>query len=88
MPANRVRLGVNIGGTFTDAIVLDEATGEFLIEKLPTTPSDLSAGFHDATTRSLEAAGRGPGDVNSLVHGTTVATNCIIEGQSTVRAAC
>ena len=82
MPANRVRLGVDIGGTFTDAIVLDEATGEFLIEKLPTTPSDLSAGFHDATTRSLEAAGRGPGDVDSLVHGTTVATNCIIEGKT------
>ena len=82
VPASRVRLGVDIGGTFTDAIVLDEATGEFLIEKVPTTPSDLSVGFHDVTTRSLEAAGRVPEDIGSLVHGTTVATNCIIEGKT------
>ena len=60
MPASRVRLGVDIGGTFTDAMILDEETGEFLIEKVPTTPSDLSDGFHAITTRSLAAAGRRP----------------------------
>ena len=82
MSSSKVRLGVDIGGTFTDAIVLVEATGEFLIEKVPTTPSDLSVGFHDVTARSLAAAGRGPEDIGLLVHGTTVATNCIIEGKT------
>ena len=82
MPASSVQLGVDIGGTFTDAVVLVEATGEFLIEKVPTTPSDLSDGFHAVTTRALEAAGRRPEDIGSLVHGTTVATNCIIEGKT------
>jgi N-methylhydantoinase A len=80
--ASKVRLGVDIGGTFTDAIVLVDTTGEFQIEKVPTTPSDLSVGFLDVTTRFLEAAGREPEDIGSLVHGTTVATNCIIEGKT------
>ena len=53
-----------IGGTFTDAIVLDEATGEYPDRKAPTTPSDwLSVGFPQITTRSLAAAGQVPEDI-------------------------
>ncbi len=76
----RYRLGVDIGGTFTDAVLVDEETGETRIAKLPTTPTDPSIGFMNVTRRLVSAGGVDPRDVAIIVHGTTVATNAVIEG--------
>src|SRR5688500_4674711 len=76
----RYRLGVDIGGTFTDATLVDEATGEVRIAKVPSTPADPSRGFLAATERILREAEVSPEAVGYVVHGTTVATNAIIEG--------
>ena len=73
------RLGVDIGGTFTDAILIDEATGDFSISKVSSTPTDPSAGFLHATDRILATADTAPGSLRYVVHGTTVATNAIIQ---------
>lgn len=73
-----VRVAIDIGGTFTDATLIDESTGEVAIAKVLTTPGDPSQGFMHAFERALD--GRGAGDVAFVVHATTVATNAIIEG--------
>lgn len=75
------RLGIDIGGTFTDATLIDEATGEIRIGKVPSTPKDPSFGFLEATHRILRMADLPPSQVGYVVHGTTVATNAIIEGK-------
>jgi len=74
------RLGIDVGGTFTDAILINEATGETRIAKMPSTPKDPSIGFLKAIERILREADIKTEDVGYLVHGTTVATNAIIEG--------
>ena len=74
------RLAVDIGGTFTDATLVDEETGAVSIAKVLSTPSDPSLGFMAATERILRESGVAPADVRFVVHGTTVATNAIIEG--------
>ncbi len=74
------RLGIDVGGTFTDAILINEATGETRIAKVPSTPKDPSIGFLKAVERILREASIRTEDVAYLVHGTTVATNAIIEG--------
>ena len=76
---SRYRLGIDIGGTFTDATLIDENTGEIRIGKVPSTPEDPSVGFIHATDRMLGEASVSPDEVEYLVHGTTVATNAIIE---------
>ena len=78
---HRYRLGIDVGGTFTDAILINEDTGETRIAKVPSTPRDPSIGFLAAVERILREAGIGAADVGYLVHGTTVATNAIIEGK-------
>src|ERR1700693_5081608 len=68
-------LGVDVGGTFTDLVLYDQQTGTLIIEKVPSTPADPSAGI-------LEGIARLRLDFTSLakfVHGTTVATNTILE---------
>ena len=74
------RLGVDIGGTFTDAIICDEDTGQIFVDKVPSTPKDPSVGFLQITERILSKNEITPGEINFVVHGTTVATNAIIEG--------
>ena len=74
------RLGVDVGGTFTDAILLNESTGEVRTGKVPSTPSDPSDGFLSVVRRMLEEGAVPPETVRYVVHGTTVATNAIIEG--------
>jgi N-methylhydantoinase A len=73
------RLGVDIGGTFTDAILIDEESGAFSISKVSTTPSDPSVGFLHAADRILAQAEADPASLRYVVHGTTVATNAIIQ---------
>ena len=80
--SERFRLGVDIGGTFTDAVLLSEASGETRIAKVPSTPSDPSQGFLGAVERILADGAVAPDAVSYLVHGTTVATNSLIEGKT------
>ncbi|NKB70578.1 MAG: hydantoinase/oxoprolinase family protein [Candidatus Latescibacteria bacterium] len=75
------RLGVDIGGTFTDATLVDEASGAVATAKVPSTPAAPAVGFMAAVERILAANQVGPDQVSYIVHGTTVATNAIIEGK-------
>ena len=75
------RLGIDIGGTFTDANLVDEATGEVRTAKVPTTPGDPAAGFSEAARRILAEQGVDAEGVSYVMHATTVATNAIIEGK-------
>ena len=77
--SNRFRLGVDIGGTFTDAVLLSEASGATRIAKVPSTPADPSRGFLNAVERILSDGDVAPDAISYLVHGTTVATNSLIE---------
>src|SRR3954463_9353078 len=72
-------LGVDVGGTFTDAAILD---GDRLVTvKAPTTPDDQSRGVIDAVRAALREADASAGDVTRFVHGMTVATNALLEGR-------
>lgn len=73
------RLGVDSGGTFTDVCLFDESTGRIEIWKVPSTPDDPSRGIAAGIAQALETVGGAPGDVSFLGHGTTVATNALIE---------
>src|SRR5215467_10814725 len=75
-------LAIDVGGTFTDITFADAATGATWIAKTPSTPEDLSAGFITAVRKVLSLAGRGPADVLRVFHGTTTATNAILEGKT------
>ena len=76
-----VRIAVDIGGTFTDATLIDEESGNVSIAKVLTTPSDPSEGFMKAVDRVLAAGKVGATQVGFVIHATTVATNSIIEGK-------
>jgi N-methylhydantoinase A/oxoprolinase/acetone carboxylase beta subunit len=72
-------LGVDVGGTFTDAVLVDG--GRLVTAKAPTTPDDQSRGVLDAVRAALHAAGdRDARDVSGFAHGMTVATNALLEG--------
>ena len=75
------RLAIDIGGTFTDGVLLDEPTGGTHTVKVPTTPDDPSEGFLNAVRRALEEEGVAPHRLATIVHATTVATNVIHEGK-------
>jgi N-methylhydantoinase A len=80
-----VQIGVDIGGTFTDIVALDRA-GRLSLTKVPSTPKDLLEGIAAAVTRVLALAGARPADVERFIHGTTVATNAILEQKGAVTA--
>jgi N-methylhydantoinase A len=75
------RLGVDVGGTFTDLLLLNEATGDFWRHKTPSTPHDSSVGVMTGVNAVCEKAGVRPSDVDVFLHGTTVATNAVLEGK-------
>lgn len=75
------RLGVDVGGTFTDVLLIDEDTGATYREKTPSTPQDQSVGVLRGVTGVCAAAGIDLSDVRSVLHGTTVATNAVLEGK-------
>jgi N-methylhydantoinase A len=76
-----VRVAVDIGGTFTDATLIDEESGAVSIAKVLTTPADPSEGFMEAVDRALANGNVTAAQVGFVVHATTVATNAIIEGK-------
>ncbi|MGL4543244.1 MAG: hydantoinase/oxoprolinase family protein, partial [Polymorphobacter sp.] len=75
------RLGVDVGGTFTDLLVIDEATGRTFRDKVPSTPHDPSVAVVAGARQLTEAAGIAPGAIELFLHGTTVATNAVLEGK-------
>jgi N-methylhydantoinase A len=72
--ANRV-IGVDVGGTFTDIFFLDEATGECDVAKVPSTRPDQSVGFIDGIRKGVDSFA----EIATVVHGTTVGTNALLE---------
>src|SRR5512132_924124 len=80
-----IQIGVDIGGTFTDIVALDHA-GRLALTKVPSTPKDLLDGIGAAVTQVLALAGARPVDVERFIHGTTVATNAILEHKGAVTA--
>jgi N-methylhydantoinase A len=70
-----LRIGVDIGGTFTDAVVFDEAEGSIRLAKTLSTPRDLAAGVRDALAKSRVPLT----DVHFLIHGSTIVINAILE---------
>jgi 5-oxoprolinase (ATP-hydrolysing)/N-methylhydantoinase A len=73
------RIGFDIGGTFTDFILLDSARADIRLHKCLTTPEDPSIGALAGLTEIVAAAGLTLGDVDEIVHGTTLVTNALIE---------
>ncbi|MGY1434303.1 hydantoinase/oxoprolinase family protein [Streptomyces reniochalinae] len=74
-----LRIGIDVGGTFTDVTALDTADGRFHIHKLPSTTEDQSVAVAEGVRAILRRTGAAPGDVGYLGHGTTVATNTVLE---------
>jgi N-methylhydantoinase A len=74
-----IRIGLDVGGTFTDFTLLDERTGALHFHKIPSTPDDPSEAIRLGLTGLLDMVGRGGADVAFLAHGTTVATNMVVE---------
>jgi N-methylhydantoinase A len=79
MDAGRYRAGVDIGGTFTDLLLLDEQTGEMIIGKILTTPGDPSVAVIQGLQALLAERQLDPTAVSATIHGTTLITNAIIE---------
>lgn len=75
------RLGVDVGGTFTDLLLLDEETGAFWRHKTPSTPRDSSEGILNGVQAILREAGIAASEIDYFLHGTTVATNAVLEGK-------
>jgi N-methylhydantoinase A len=75
------RLGVDVGGTFTDLLLFNDADGNFWRHKTPSTPRDSSEGVVNGVTAICKKAGIQPSDVDVFLHGTTVATNAVLEGK-------
>ena len=75
-------LAIDVGGTFTDVTLADAVTGNTWITKTPSTPHDLSVGFMTGIQKILTLGGWGPAGVMRVFHGTTTATNAILEGKT------
>ncbi len=73
------RVGIDIGGTFTDFALLSEGDGSLFIHKQLTTPDDPAQSVLSGVPRLLDKAGVAPQDVSAVVHGTTLVTNAVIE---------
>jgi N-methylhydantoinase A len=73
------RIGVDSGGTFTDVCLFDDATGRVAVWKVSSTPADPSDGIARGVDEGLAEVGAGAADVGYFGHGTTVATNALIQ---------
>jgi N-methylhydantoinase A len=74
-----VRVAIDTGGTFTDVVAIDQLTGAITAIKTPSTPSDPSVGLLDGVRKVLEKVSARPQDLAMLLHGSTVATNAVLE---------
>src|SRR6476661_4056815 len=75
------RLGVDVGGTFTDVLLIDERTGGTYRAKTASTPDDQSVGVLRGIEKVCGSAGITLADITQVLHGSTVATNAILEGK-------
>lgn len=75
------RLGVDVGGTFTDVLLMNEISGETHTAKVPSTPEDSSVGVLNGVARICDESGVNPHDIKLVMHGTTVATNAVLTGR-------
>ncbi|MER3426667.1 MAG: 5-oxoprolinase [Pyrinomonas sp.] len=73
------RLGIDVGGTFTDLLLFDEETGRMVLAKVPSTPADQSIGVLNGIQKVAALAGIDPVEIDLVLHGTTVATNAVLE---------
>jgi N-methylhydantoinase A len=73
------RLGIDVGGTFTDLLLFDERSGAMRLLKTPSTPSDQSVGILNGIQQLIEETGVAAADIATLLHGTTVSTNIVLE---------
>src|SRR5947207_3262273 len=74
-------IGIDTGGTFTDVILLDPTSGHMVTAKTASTPADPSLGFGAGIEAALGQAGLARDAIERVLHGTTVATNLILEGK-------
>ena len=81
-----LRAGIDIGGTFTDLIVYDETSGDFVVGKTLTTPDDPSRAIETGLGETLQRAARPIEDVGQIIHGTTLVTNALIERKGAATA--
>src|SRR5579884_3675643 len=77
--AARRRVGIDVGGTFTDLLLVDDATGEVTVGKELTTPAQPAEGVERVLATALQARALAPAALDRLIHGTTLVTNTIIE---------
>ena len=73
------RLGIDVGGTFTDLLLFNEASREMQLLKTPSTPDDQSVGILTGVQKIIAQSGIPAGDIQALLHGTTVSTNIVLE---------
>src|SRR6516165_5173305 len=76
----RLRIGIDTGGTFTDIVSVDSGSGAMRVTKVASTPVNPAIGLVRGVRAILDAAGASPADVAGLAHGTTVATNALLQG--------
>lgn len=78
---NKLRVAVDTGGTFTDLCMFDEKTGRFSVAKVPSTPDNPALAVIDGIKKALENLNAEPENIAFFIHGTTVATNALLEGK-------
>src|SRR5687768_13973169 len=77
----RIRIGIDTGGTFTDVVAVDEDSGAMVTTKTPSTPANPADGFLAGVEKVLGLLGAGGDAITAVSHGTTVATNQLLEGK-------
>ena len=80
-PRATYRLGVDVGGTFTDLLLIDQGSGQTYSAKVPSTPADSSVGVLNGIAKLCDRHGIDPTGITHVMHGTTVATNTVLEGK-------
>lgn len=72
------RVGVDVGGTFTDLILVDEDSGRITVDKVPSTPDDPARGVVEGIDGLCDRSSTALGEIDGVLHGTTVATNIVL----------
>src|SRR4051794_3591638 len=80
-PAGGCRVAIDTGGTFTDIVAIDDETGATWVTKTPSTPDDPSRALLEGVQKVARLAGFDPGRITAVAHGTTTATNAVLEGR-------
>src|SRR5271155_530255 len=79
--APKLRVGIDTGGTFTDIVSVDGLSGEVRVTKVASTPHNPAVGLTRGVRALLAHGGYDPGQLAGIAHGTTVATNALLQGE-------